>query len=164
MPAYEKAFTTGTLSPDPAVAKAEKAKHKKSAQRQNVLKLQQSRGPIPRGRKPIAKHTRKRRAGGSEWNRIYGSRVRVAWVKAQRCCVSHFGYCAGPIENAHVTNDGEKGMSRKAGFACIAPVCREHHRAFDQHRFPFHSPAARASMAFYAARTQREWLAIEGKE
>jgi hypothetical protein len=114
--------------------------------------------------KPLPKSTRKRRAGGSEWNRIYGSKQRVAWVRRQACCVSYWGDCSGPVVNAHVCDDGQKGMGRKAGSACIAPMCDGHHRQFDEHRDHFASKDCRDAMAFYAARTEREWRAIEGAE
>ena len=58
----------------------------------------------------------------SEWQRAYGSKARVAWVKAQPCVVGQ--HCAGPIENAHTANGG---MGRKGDADTIVPLCRRHH-------------------------------------
>jgi hypothetical protein len=117
MPDYAKAFATGTLSPDPAVAKAQKAEHKKAAQRENVLKLQHSRGPIPRGRKPIAKRSKKRRADDA---RIYGPELFRTFLHNHECLGC--GYRGKPeeIQQAHVHTGG---MSRKDDWERTGPLC-----------------------------------------
>jgi len=71
----------------------------------------------PRGR-------RKRRP--SEFARIYGSKARVAWVKALGCVICG----AVPSDNAHTAGGG---TGYKAGYETIVPLCREHHRAYDEH-------------------------------
>jgi 5-methylcytosine-specific restriction endonuclease McrA len=94
-PAYDFA-TTGTLSPDPAVAKAQKAEHKKASQRENVLKLQHSRGPIPRGRKPIAKENSARR---ERRRKAFRQRLgRADWKALRLACFARDGWqCRGLV-------------------------------------------------------------------
>jgi hypothetical protein len=67
---------------------------------------------------PIARKSRikAKKRKPSEFARIYGSKERVAWVKAQPCVV-----CGrGPCENAH-TEVG--GIGYKAGYETIVPLC-----------------------------------------
>jgi len=82
-------------------------------------------GQPPRGRKPIK---RKKRPAG-EFARIYGSKARVAWIKALGCVICG----AVPADNAHTVGGG---TGYKAGYETIVPLCREHHRAYDEHRLP----------------------------
>lgn len=83
--------------------------------------LPQSDTRLPRATKPIArsKPVPKKKRTPSEFARIYGSKARVAWVKALPCAAC--GY-AGPVlrENAH-TKTG--GVGRKADARWVAPLC-----------------------------------------
>lgn len=102
-------------------------------------------------RKRLNPVNRERRA--AEFARCYHSKERVEWVKGW-ACVS----CGkpGPSDNAHVLHDGTRGMGRKAGFACIAPLCRNCHEDFDQGRM-----SLRRSLDCYvgAGLVQERWLA-----
>lgn len=76
--------------------------------------------PMKRGGrvKPINKARRT-----SEFARTYGSKARVAWVKALPCSVM---FCENaPCENAHIAN---AGAGRKADYRFIVPLCPHHHR------------------------------------
>ena len=58
-----------------------------------------------------------------EWQRVYHSPERVAFVKSLRCCVPN---CyRRDIENHHIETGGK---GRKAGYDRIVPMCRTHHR------------------------------------
>ena len=74
--------------------------------------------------KPIKRSGRiapKSRTAG-EFARIYGSKARVRWVKAQPC-VS----CGeGPCQNHHTQNGG---LSRKSDYVHIVPLCAHCHHA-----------------------------------
>jgi hypothetical protein len=73
----------------------------------------------PRGMKRSRLRPKKR--SPEEYARIYGSRARVEWVKAQPCVV-----CGNlPSENAHTVNGG---LSRKGDYQTIIPLCRFDHR------------------------------------
>ena len=97
-------------------------------------------------RSPIRKHSRK----PSETRRIYGPPARRAWVKSLPCIVC--GHV--PSENAHTENGG---MGRKADYDTIAPMCRTHHRAFDEHRDPFETEAMREWAQLRARMTDDAW-------
>lgn len=61
-----------------------------------------------------------------EFQRIYGSKRRVEFVKNLPCMV-----CAGkPCENAHIKSGG---MGRKADYRNIIPLCKPCHRKQHQH-------------------------------
>jgi len=100
-----------------------------------------------------------------EFERTYGSKARVAWIRLQPCaCCGLWGYS----ENAHQDIDG---AGLKSSYTLIAPMCgprpgengelyegchRLSHRdpeAF-RRRFP-HFNARKA-----AAKTHRDWLAF----
>lgn len=118
-----------------------------------------SRG-TPTRRTPIKAVNRKRRE--SEFARCYHSRERVRFVKGLPCF-----YCnalspflgeatRGRCDNAHVEVDG---IGRKAGYEQIVPLCRSHHRCYDEHRAPFDRPEVRAAFKPLARVTQELWLA-----
>jgi hypothetical protein len=96
----------------------------------------------------------------SERERAYGPPERRAWIKTLPCvaCLSlspFFAAASGPSDNAHVETDG---MGRKADYTRIVPLCRNHHRRYDEHRVPFDKQAARDAIAKVAARVERMWL------
>ncbi len=94
----------------------------------------------------------------SEFARCYGSKERVAWIKALPCVV-----CAvqtvpqdGPSDNAHTATDG---MGRKADARFIVPLCRMHHRAYDEHRGPFAMLTIRMWVCAKSADIDAAWSA-----
>jgi len=103
---------------------------------------------LPNGR------TARRPRKASEWSRIYGSKARVAWVKSLGCLI-----CGNvPSDNCH-TEGG--GVGRKAGYETIIPLCRSHHQALDEHRFPFSSEASRGTAKLWAIDIARRWQALQ---
>lgn len=81
--------------------------------------------PIPR-KKPLRRSgcvTRKSRTVTS-FNRIYGSKARVRWVKAQPCVSC--GAQDGASHNHHTQNGG---TGRKADASTIVPLCPSCHHA-----------------------------------
>lgn len=65
------------------------------------------------------KRTTRRMRTADEFARIYGSRERLAWVKAHPCV-----FCGRiPCDNAHVTNGG---TGRKADAEFIVPACSDY--------------------------------------
>src|SRR5262245_56204301 len=72
-----------------------------------------------RRRTPIKKRNPKRRQ--SEFVRCYGSKERVAAIRALSC----YGCFKEPAENAHIENGG---MGRKAGWETIVDLGRKCHR------------------------------------
>ena len=104
---------------------------------------------------PIARTTKlapKSRTAG-EFARIYGSKARVRWVKAQPC-VS----CGeGPCQNAHTKNGG---MGRKADYDTIVPLCFPCHDEF-------HHGILRASKEWWAEQarlTEIRWTRYAERE
>ncbi len=89
----------------------------------------------------------------SEFARIYGSRARVRWIKAQPCVVGSRG-CEGAIENAHTENGG---IGRKADAATIVPLCHRHHA--DMHLFGARAvqTAWRVNLTLAASATEQAW-------
>lgn len=61
-----------------------------------------------------------------EFQRVYGSKRRVAYIK-ELPCVACGG---GPCENAHIKSGG---MGRKADYREIIPLCQSCHRLQHQH-------------------------------
>lgn len=113
----------------------------------------------PRRKTRLAPRNAKRRE--SEFARCYGSRARVAWVKAQACIVCAtihplFGLVKGGCHNAHTVTGGK---GRKADASTIVPMCPEHHRRYDQHRYPLDDSAFRESIKAFAARVDAAWQA-----
>jgi hypothetical protein len=76
----------------------------------------------PKARKRIAPKNR----SAIEFQRIYGSKRRVEFVKRMGCCV-----CGKtPCENAHIKSGG---MGRKADYREIIPLCSAcHHKQHSQ--------------------------------
>jgi hypothetical protein len=75
---------------------------------------------------PIARTTKlapKSRTAG-EFARIYGSKARVRWVKAQPCVSC--GTQDGASHNHHTQNGG---TGRKADYQTIVPLCPSCHHA-----------------------------------
>jgi hypothetical protein len=116
------------------------------------------RTPLQRGKPPRKVNPKRRK---SEFARCYHSRQRVRWVKSLPCLVCAsisplLIHCTGPSDNAHTVTDG---MGRKAGYDTIVPLCRSHHRRYDEHRAPFDRPEAREWLHAVAARVEEAWLA-----
>lgn len=63
---------------------------------------------------------KKKKRSKSEFNRIYGSKERVEFVKSLPCAACGV---VGYSENAHVAPASEKGTGYKAGWEWIAPLC-----------------------------------------
>lgn len=113
-------------------------------------------GP-PRRAVPLKKSNVRRKQ--REFQRAYGGHERVAFVKSLPCIVSYVtgATCSGPIDNAHVTDDGSKGKGRKAGAACIAPICRQHHMDLHAHGDIAFQNVFGISLQDAAAVTERAW-------
>lgn len=113
------------------------------------------RTPLSRGAGPKSK-----RRKASEFQRIYGGRDRVRWVKSLPCIAAPHG-CVGAIENAHTENGG---MGRKADASSIVPACGLHHRALHilgAETFQFRY---RVDLKAEAARVAARWDAMQGGE
>jgi hypothetical protein len=82
----------------------------------------------------------------SEWQRCYGSKERVAWVKSRPSVASG----KGPCVNAHTRSDG---AGRKADACWIVPLTDAEHR--ELHRIGVASFEARygINLEFMAAQT-----------
>ena len=99
-----------------------------------------------------------------EWDRAYGSKERVQWVRTLPCVA-----CGrvGFSENAHVTNtDKSGGGSRRAGYQCIAPLCGYLWSILNNCHGALHrlGPASfqlryHIDLASCAAATEKAWLA-----
>lgn len=108
-----------------------------------------------RRRKPLNRYARtsaqnrKRRA--AEWERAYGSKARVEFVKALPCCVcgSRYG-----VQNAHVGSHVEAGMGRRGDADTVAPLCLDCHAAQEGRTAAFE--AARGLPAGFLARAAAE--------
>ena len=94
----------------------------------------------------------------AKFAREYGGPERHAFVESLPCLVPG---CPNPSRNAHVVKDGEKGMSRKAGYTAIAPCCDFHHTD-PEHGLHKLGPRTferlhRVDLAALAAHTERQW-------
>lgn len=82
------------------------------------------RTPLKRKTRLKAKARKPSKAKGRsniEFQRIYGSKQRVEFVKSLPCCI-----CAKkPSENAHIKSGG---MGRKADYRHIIPLCKTCHQ------------------------------------
>ena len=91
----------------------------------------------------------------AEWDRIYGGEERVHFVKTLPCCAcGRFPSEERPSENHHVRNGG---LSRKADYLSIVPLCAPCHRLI--HQIGKKSFVARygVSLEAAAAFTQAAW-------
>ena len=74
------------------------------------------------------------------WDRAYGSPTRCEFVKVMGCSICGWDTTHGrpgqshPIENAHITNGG---LSRKADYDQVIPLCWVHHDEFDDGKKTF---------------------------
>lgn len=129
---------------------------KKAAQ---VKRQQSSRSTGIRQRKKKAAAPKRTK---EEFNRIYGSKERVEFVKALGCVVCTalhplFGVAtAGRCQNCHTENGG---MGRKASYLTIVPMCSNHHRMYDQHQHPLDQAEIRAAIKEAAPDVERCWQA-----
>jgi hypothetical protein len=110
--------------------------------------------PLPRPTKPLGRTTRvkaknpKRKA--AEFARCYGSRARVAFVKALPCCICG----GGPCDNAHL---GNGGMGRKSDYPNIVPLCRTHHQRLHRIGLDAFEDWYSVTLAHYATWTETLW-------
>ena len=116
-----------------------------------------------RSKKPIRARNPKRQA--SEFARCFHSRDRVRFVKSLPClyCSSLSPFIAsvtGPSDNAHTVKEG---MGRRGPYTSIVPLCRNHHRWYDERRGPFAQPELREAIAAAAVRTEGLWLLFVGR-
>lgn len=107
-----------------------------------------SSGPIkPKPRKP------------GEFARIYGSKARVEWVKAQPCVFANpDSACEGMIENAHIECGG---YGRKADYCRVVPICKHHHGMVHWCGTKTMSESFGIDLAAKAADTERRWQAFQ---
>lgn len=110
-------------------------------------------------RKPIRKRNPKRKV--SEFARTYHSKERVQFVKSLPCYVMG---SLGSTENAHVCDDGSKGMGRKSGYRCIAPLGQIPHRLLHSDPVEFYRRyrVTPGEMELAAAATESLWQAHRG--
>lgn len=117
-----------------------------------------SRSGRPQRKTAMRKRNPKRRV--SEFARCYHSRERVRFVKGLACvaCVALHPLFVfvknGERDNAHTVTDG---AGRKAGYETIVPLCRSHHRCYDEHRRPFDNDKARDWLKGLAPRIEAMW-------
>lgn len=106
-----------------------------------------------RRKSPLARggRVKPKKRTASEFSRIYGSKKRVAWVKAQPCLVCG----SGPCENAHVVGGG---MGRKASHTAIVPLCSSHH--WQSHHYGWDALGARWDDARFRIRLA---IAVQGQ-
>lgn len=109
--------------------------------------------PSPRPkkeRKPVKRVNAKRRK--SEFARCYHSKSRVGFVRGLPCVVCRFV----PSENAHILSGG---VSRKADYDKIVPLCEKHHRAIHLWgRETFENICRPLDLDKAAAETEAAWL------
>jgi len=95
-------------------------------------------------------------------DRIYGSKERRRWIKSLPCLACCL---VSPIfaladkwscENAHVVTGG---MGRKADASHIVPLCRTHHRWFDERRGLLGEPVVRQIIVDAAPKFDEAWTA-----
>lgn len=63
---------------------------------------------------------------------------------------------AGKCDNAHTAT---LGMGIKADAETIVPLCRSHHRRYDEHRVPFDNEESRAWLQRQAPKIEAAWQA-----
>ena len=81
---------------------------------------------IAKSRPKARKRMKAKPRSSIEFQRVYGSKRRVEFVKRMGCCV-----CGKtPCENAHIKSGG---MGRKADYRDIIPLCTACHRKQHQH-------------------------------
>lgn len=112
-----------------------------------------------KAKKPINPVNRKRRA--AELLRTYGPPERRAWTKEQPCEVCG----AEPSDNAHIEREG---MSRKAHYALIIPLCAKHHNkgnygldVLGRARFEAYF---KIDLEQLASQHEQRWLTYSGKK
>lgn len=131
--------------------------------------IKRSGSPIKRSGRPRKSNPKRRR---SEFARCYHSKERVEFVKSLPCAACGV---QGYSENAHVLGNG--GMSRKADYTTIAPLCGVHtmwaasgegspqpitligcHAQFDQMGSSFYSSFPSFEPENAAEETEKLWL------
>lgn len=121
-------MTDKTFSPAPKPRKPRSPKKRpfSSIKQKSYEEVKQlASGAPPRKRPKRANPKRK----ASEFKRCYGSSARCEWIKSLPCAV--YACRNRNVENAHLIDDGTKGMGRKSGYATVGPLCRYHHTEGD---------------------------------
>lgn len=129
--------------------------------RKNPVQTSLSRkGAIPKKKRPIGRNAiRKIR----EFQRCFGSKERVEFIKRLQCVATgQFGNTADPIDNAHVCDDGTKGMGRRSGYACIVPLKRSAHRLLHRNPSKFYATYGAFNWPAMAAYTNAQWEKFVG--
>ncbi len=101
---------------------------------------------------------KRRKRSRAEFDRIYGSPERAAWVKGSPCIVP--GCLASPCDNAHVINGG---AGKKADAKYVAPICHPHHNECDNARNGGKQTFQKkygVNLLECAARTEAAWQAL----
>lgn len=119
-----------------------------------------------RRKTPLQSKPKRKPRSAEEYARIYGSKERVAFVKALPCL-----YCCAvhPLialawhpdaenrvysENAHTVTGGK---GRKADADTIVPLCPTHHRMYDRREKLLGNPEVRAYLQSKAPEVEAMW-------
>lgn len=108
----------------------------------------QRRTPLKRSGRVKARNSQRR---VREFARAYGSRERLAWVKAQPCCVSGN---LGNIDAAHVRTGG---VGRKADACWTVPLAHDLHLLLHQHGKATFERAYGVDLDTLARETEERW-------
>lgn len=120
---------------------------------------------IPRSQRPILRRVRpkavNRKRKASEFKRCYQSKVRVEWVRHQKCVAC--GYVPRDegrlCENAHIETGG---TGRKADRTKIVPLCWICHLQIHRvGRVTFEKVFDGIDLEKLAAQTEAAWLAAQ---
>lgn len=95
-----------------------------------------------------------KKRSAAEFQRIYGSKERVAWIQAQPSVVS----LKCPCENVHVIGGG---MARKADYKWIVPLTAEEHRELHQIGKPAFEAKWGVDLGYYALAIEGCWQAFQ---
>lgn len=104
--------------------------------------------------KPMKRVNKARKS--KEFIRTFLSVARVQFIQRLHCIVD--GCESTRSETAHVCDDGTKGGSRRAGYKCTAPLCRDHHHELDEQLGPvLFAEKYGLDLEAEAAKAQRSW-------
>lgn len=112
--------------------------------------------PSSKGKRKIGRNAiRKIR----EFARCFHSKERVEFVKRLPCAATGK---FGNIDNAHVCDDGTKGIGRRSGYRCIVPLNRDAHRLLHRHPTRFYNTYGAFDWPNLAAYTELQWQRFSG--